>query len=80
VATGGLDHALISIDEALADFPAVLLNEQESLRVMHGNQVSCPEKLANNTKDRVRLHNSMAGLIAIARVDAGVIKPELVFS
>jgi tRNA pseudouridine55 synthase len=80
VAAGGLDQALISIDEALADFPAVLLNEQESLRVMHGNQISCPEELANSAKDRVRLHDSMAGLIAIARVDAGVIKPELVFS
>jgi tRNA pseudouridine55 synthase len=79
-AAGGLDQALISIDEALADFPAVLLNEQESLRVMHGNQIPCPEELANSAKDRVRLHDSMAGLIAIARVDAGVIKPELVFS
>jgi tRNA pseudouridine55 synthase len=80
VAAGDQEQALISIDEALADFPAVLLNEQESLRVMHGNQISCPEKLANSAKDRVRLHDSMTRLIAIARVDAGVIKPELVFS
>lgn len=79
-ATGGLERELTSIDEALTNFPVLLLNEQESIRVMHGNQISCPEELANSAKDRVRLHDSLNGLIAIARVSAGFIKPELVFS
>jgi tRNA pseudouridine55 synthase len=79
-AAGGLDQALITIDEALVDFPAILLNEQDSIRVMHGNQISCPADLANGVADRVRLRDTKAGLIALARVHAGVIKPELVFS
>lgn len=79
-AAGRVEQALTTIDVALADFPAVLINDQESMRIMHGNQIACPASLANSAKDRVRLHDSAARLLAIARVDAGVIKPELVFS
>ena len=73
-------NALISTNEALADFPMVLLNGPETARVLHGNQVSCPGYLANNTSDLVRLQDHGGRLVAIARVAAGVLKPELVFS
>jgi len=73
-------NALISTNEALADFPMVLLNGPETARVLHGNQVSCPGYLANNTSDLVRLQDHSGRLVAIARVAAGVLKPELVFS
>lgn len=74
------EQALISTNEALADFPMVLISEMESARIMHGNQVPCPGSLANNTSDLVRLQDNGGKLLALARVAAGVLKPELVFS
>jgi tRNA pseudouridine55 synthase len=74
------DQALISTNEALAHFPMVLISETETARIMHGNQVPCPGSLANNVSDLVRLQDQGGKLLAIARVAAGVLKPELVFS
>lgn len=79
-AAGKVEQALISMDEALSEFPAVVLNEAESVRVLHGNQIACPASFANQGKDRVRLHNPEHRLLAIARSETGILKPELVFS
>jgi tRNA U55 pseudouridine synthase TruB len=68
------------MDEALSDFPAVLLSESDTTRVRHGNPVSCPADLLNRGFDRVRLHGSTGTLLAVARGDAGVLKPETVFA
>jgi tRNA pseudouridine55 synthase len=73
-------QALISTSEALADYPAVQISETESARIMHGNQVTYPGSLASGTVDLVRLHDSAGRLLALARVAAGMLKPELVFS
>lgn len=78
--SGRLDGAFTSLDDALGEFPAVQVSEAEANGVMHGNQISCPASLANNSKDRVRLHGPAGRLLAVARVDAGVLKPEIVFS
>lgn len=74
------EQALISTSDALADFPMVLLDATESARIMHGNQVVCPGSLANRMSELVRLHDSGGRLLALARVAAGFLKPELVFS
>ena len=73
-------QALMPTSEALSDFPMVLINEAESARIRHGNHVSCPASLANNTSDLVRVHDTGGRLLAVARIAAGVLKPELVFS
>ncbi|HYA85959.1 MAG TPA: tRNA pseudouridine(55) synthase TruB [Nitrospirota bacterium] len=75
-----MEKALMSTNEALADFPMVLINEMETTRIMHGNRVPCPGYLASNKSDLVRLQDYGGRLVAIARVAAGMLKPELVFS
>jgi tRNA pseudouridine55 synthase len=79
-AAGRVEQALNSIDDALTEFPAVLIDEAESIRVKRGNQISCTASLVKSGSDRVRLHDKVGRLLAIARVDAAVLKPELVFS
>jgi tRNA pseudouridine55 synthase len=79
-ANGRSEQALISIDEALAEFPVISISEAESARVMHGNQIPIPVSCADSGKNLVRLHDPVDKLLAVARVDAGILKPELVFS
>jgi tRNA pseudouridine55 synthase len=74
------EQTLISTNEALADFPAVMISEMESARVMHGNRVPCPGSFANSSSDLVRLQDHGGRLLALARIAAGMLKPELVFS
>ncbi len=78
--SGTADKALVSIADALADFPMIEIDDAESARVMHGNQVSCPESFITSASVLVRLHEPNGRLLALARVAAGVLKPELVFS
>jgi hypothetical protein len=70
---------LITISDALKDFPAVLLSEKESSRVLHGNQVLCPLSLSDST-GLFRLQDQAGRLLAVARSVSGMLKPELVFS
>jgi len=78
--SGGAHQAMTVIDEALADFPAILIGDEEALRVMHGNQVSCPSSLVTSSIGVARLHDPAGRLLALARVVSGNLRPELVFS
>jgi tRNA pseudouridine55 synthase len=78
--SGGARQAMIPIDEALSDYPAVLIGDEEASKVMHGNQVSCPSSLAKSSIDVARVHDPAGRLLALARVAAGTLRPELVFS
>jgi tRNA pseudouridine55 synthase len=74
------EEAVTPIDEALAQFPAIPISEAETIRVLHGNQISCPSSLVNIASDHVRLHSPAGRLLGLARIVAGVLKPDLVFS
>lgn len=78
--SGNWEGVVTPIDEALAAFPAIPISEAETVRVLHGNQISCPSSFANITSDHVRLHSPAGRLLGLARIDAGVLKPDLVFS
>ncbi len=80
VTAGNGEQAVTLIDEALAQFPAIPISEAETIRVLHGNQISCPPSFANMTSDHVRLHSPAGRLLGLARIVAGVLKPDLVFS
>jgi tRNA pseudouridine55 synthase len=80
VTAGTAEQAVTSIDEALAAFPAIRISEAETVRVLHGNQISCPSSFANITCDHIRLHSPAGKLLGLARIVAGVLKPDLVFS
>jgi tRNA pseudouridine55 synthase len=78
--SGGLDEVVTPIDKALDDFPSVPISEAEAVRISRGNQIPCPESVANGTNGLVRLHRPSGGLVALARIVAGALKPDLVFS
>jgi len=80
MAAGSVDPVITPIDDALAEFPAVPISETETTRVMNGNTIACPLSLANITSERVRLHSPTGRLLGLARIDAGALKPDLVFS
>jgi tRNA pseudouridine55 synthase len=80
VSAGTVEQVVTPIDEALAVFPAIPISEAETVRVLHGNQILCPASYSNITSDRVRLHSPAGRLLGLARIVAGVIKPDLVFS
>jgi tRNA pseudouridine55 synthase len=77
---GNGQEAVTSIDDALAAFPAVPVSEAETVRVLHGNQICCPLSFTNIASDHVRLHSPAGRLLGLARIDAGFLKPDLVFS
>ena len=76
---GNMMQAITSIDVALAEFPSVSVSDAEMERVLHGNQISCPDSLANTSGGLVRLHSTAGKLLALARISSGVLKPNLVF-
>ena len=80
MAAGNGEQAITPIDVALAAFPAIPISEAETIRVLHGNQISCPSSFANIISDHVRLHSPDGRLLGLARIVAGVLKPDLVFS
>jgi tRNA pseudouridine55 synthase len=80
MAAGSGEQIVTPIDEALAEFPAIPVSEAEAAQVLHGNQISCPSSFANIISDHVRLHGPAGRLLGLARIVAGVLKPDLVFS
>jgi tRNA pseudouridine55 synthase len=78
-AAGDVDRAIMPIDRALAEFPAVSLTEAESVRVAHGNRLPGPETALNVPGGLCRLHDPSGRLLALARLDQGVFSPEVVF-
>lgn len=79
-AAGDVGRAIMPIDRALAEFPAVSLTEAESVRIAHGNRLPGPAVALNTPGGLVRLHGPSGRLLALARLDQGVFSPEVVFS
>jgi tRNA pseudouridine55 synthase len=75
-----VEQVLVSMDEALADFPAVRVDEAEARRVMHGNRVPWHDDSANVSSGPIRIYGPSGGLLALARAINGEMRPELVFS
>ncbi|HEX9021578.1 MAG TPA: tRNA pseudouridine(55) synthase TruB, partial [Nitrospirota bacterium] len=78
-AAGAAEQALTSIDEALAEFPSVPVSEAETIRILHGNHIPCPQ-LSADGGGLVRLHSPAGRLLALARIVSGTMQPDIVFS
>ncbi len=74
-----IQQLVVSISEALEEFPQLSLSEKESGRILHGNQIACPAYLGEDGC-LFRLQDSSGRLLALARSAAGFLKPVLVFS
>jgi len=77
--SGSVAQAVMSVDEALADFPVLRITETETARVIHGNKIPCSDTTVRSGSGLVRLHSPAGTFLALARLNTGVIRPELVF-
>jgi tRNA pseudouridine55 synthase len=72
-----LSEALVSMDEAVAHLPVVDLSDRSVSDVLHGHAVPV-WKLAENAppeESPVRLRSRRGALIALARVEGGLLRP-----
>ncbi len=79
-AAGTLGRVLIPLDEAVADFPAVTLDETDAVRIMHGNKVPWQSDMKVVSSSTVRIYGPSGRFLALARSEEGEIRPEIVFS
>jgi tRNA pseudouridine55 synthase len=80
-AAGSLDRVMISMDEALTDFPETAIGEAESTKILHGGRITLPQPLtADEAAVLVRVRDRSGRLLALARAVKGELQPELVFS
>ena len=79
-AAGMLGRILIPLDEALADFPAVTVEETDAGKIVHGNRIPWHGDPTSLRSGLVRIHGHEGRLLALARAVSGEIRPELVFS
>lgn len=76
-AQGRGGQALVSIDEALADFPAVAVGETDALRICQGNRIAWQ---GGDTTGLLRIRDAGGKLVALGRATISELRPELVFS
>ncbi len=79
-AVGDAGRAVLPMDEGLADFPAVSLTEAETFRIAHGNRLTGSASASNMPSGMIRLHDPSGRLLGLARLNEGIVRPELVFS
>lgn len=75
-AEGALEGALISMDDAVGHLPAVDLSDQQVSDVLHGHAVPV-WKVGHAVRDDapVRLRSRRGALVALARVEQGLLRP-----
>ena len=78
--SAAVDSVLVSIDEALAEFPAAKIDEAGAGKIVHGSSISWPEMQPAGRDALMRVHGPSGSLLAVARAVAGMLKPELVFA
>jgi tRNA pseudouridine55 synthase len=75
-AEGALDGALLSMDDAVGHLPAVDLSDQAVSDVLHGHAVPVWKAGRTIPDDQpVRLRSRRGTLVALARVEQGVLRP-----
>ncbi len=80
-ASGEPGKFLITTDEALADFPAVSVDQGAADKILHGGRIPLPRaSFEAAVESPVRVHDPSGRLLAVARADGGGLRPELVFS
>jgi tRNA pseudouridine55 synthase len=76
-AEGALDGVLISMDDAVSHLPAVDLSDQNVIDVLHGHPVPLWKAGHSPPADDVpiRLRSRRGTLVALARVEQGLLRP-----
>jgi tRNA pseudouridine55 synthase len=77
IAAGSEEQAVMPIDEALAEFPAIPMSDAETMRVLHGNQIAVRRHL--QTSPATTSGHNPAGRLPVWPVLLPVLKPDLFF-
>ena len=72
---GTLSETVLSLSDALKSWPQVSMDDVEIARVRNGQAIARPELFAANDIPQVAVLNSQGEMIAVARYEAGAIRP-----
>ncbi len=80
-AAGTLDRVLVSLDEALADFPELSVADTDAAKILHGGRILLPTSpISEERAGLIRIHDRSGSLLALAQTVGSELRPELVFS
>lgn len=78
---GTSEQALLSLSEALGSFSAVTVDESEARRISHGNTIAIPQGFEDNNAEKpIQVLDQDGRMLAIAKTEAGYLRPEVVIS
>ncbi len=78
---GIAEQMLLPLSEALGSFAAVTVDPTEALRISHGNSISIPPGFAaNDSQPLIQVLDRDGRMLAIAKTNAGLIRPEVVIA
>lgn len=80
-ADGTLERLLVSLDEALSDFPGHVVADDDAEKILHGGRILLPPSpIPGERAGLIRIHDRSGSLLALARAVDSELRPELVFS
>jgi tRNA pseudouridine55 synthase len=74
---GEFQEYFVPLDKALDDIPPVIIGDDASRKILHGNRVSAP--VGTIRESVLRIHGQDGTLLALGREKDGEIRPETVF-
>jgi len=78
---GLAEQRLLSLSEALGSFPAVTVDAADALKISHGNTISIPPGFSvNDSRLLIQVLDRDGRMLAIAKISAGLIRPEVVIA
>lgn len=80
IADGNALRTMVSMDDALVDFPVISVDRDEAVKIGHGNKVAQKNLISVVPESRIRIHGPSGNLLAIAKYAHAELIPEIVFS
>lgn len=81
-AAGRLAEAIVPVDRALAQFPAVTVSDRDARKAANGMKLPLPERSAGEAPaplERVRLYAASGVFVGVFRVSGDALVPEKIF-
>jgi tRNA pseudouridine55 synthase len=80
-ADGTLERFLVSLDEALTDFPGRVVADADAAKILNGGRILLPTSpIPEEGAGLIRIHDRSGSLLALAQAVGNELRPELVFS
>jgi tRNA pseudouridine55 synthase len=75
-----ISRVLVGIDNSLDDMPSITVMGDDTKKILHGNRIRQPAGASSSENCLVRIHSEEGRLLALGKIGAGDVRPELVFS